>query len=379
MESIHIVHWAPQSGTETGTGRAIDTWSQASSNTKIKISVVSQNKVSSSEGENPRFIGGKVHMSALRSIFRGALQTADAVHLHGAFDPTLSFILALAILEKIKRKILGKRLVIILTPHGALSNYVFSKKPVQKYLYWNIIDQWIFRALDGIVCNTPIERQEIEQRLRKINCHVVPLVIDSDPAVIGKYPENPNSHSVQILCTVGRYDIMIKGLDIIIEAVVALNLSGTQVKLRCIGYDRGGGVAALQKLVDDFDARDYVDCVGPKYGEEKNQLITESDIFCMPSRYESFSYSLMEGLASGLPVLVGSGACVTSYLSEEHKKWLVVEPAVEEWIKAIQNVLADRESNRNSAENAFAELQIKCSRGEVGGAMRSIYRNLILK
>ena len=273
----------------------------------------------------------------------------------------------------------GRRLAIILTPHGALSNYVFSKKPIQKYLYWNIIDQWIFRALDCIVCNTPIEKQQIEQRLKKINCHVVPLEIYSENQKVVKILDNHNLNSIPILCTVGRYDIVIKGLDIIIQAVVALNRGGTQVKLRCIGYDRGGGVAALQKLVDDLDARDYVDCTGPKYGEEKDQLISESDIFCMPSRYESFSYSLMEGLASGLPVLVGSGACVTSYLNAEQKKLLVVEPAIEEWIKAIQNVLTDRESNRNCAGKAFAELQVKCSRSNVGDALRSIYRNLILK
>ncbi len=379
MEPIHIVHWAPQSGSETGTGRAIDTWAVASSDANTKISVVGLNKVSLGEGENPCFIGGKVRMPKLRKIFRDIFHDADAVHLHGCFDPSLSYVLVLVIFEKIKRKLHHKNLEIILTPHGTLSDYVFSYNPVKKFIYWNLIDRNIFRFLDSIVCNTPIERQQIELRLKKISCHTVPLVIDSDSAKnltsIGKEASN----SVPILCTVGRYEVMIKGLDIIIQAVVALNRGGTQVKLRCIGYDRGGGVAALQKLVDDLDARDYVDCTGPKYGEEKDQLISESDIFCMPSRYESFSYSLMEGLASGLPVLVGSGACVTSYLNAEQKKLLVVEPAIEEWIKAIQNVLTDRESNRNCAGKAFAELQVKCSRSNVGDALRSIYRNLILK
>jgi len=40
----------------------------------------------------------------------------------------------------------------------------------------------------------------------------------------------------------------------------------------------------------------------------------------MPSRYESFSYALIEGLESGLPVLVGTGACLTSYFDDEQRR-----------------------------------------------------------
>jgi glycosyltransferase involved in cell wall biosynthesis len=381
MKSLSVLHWAPQSGTETGTGKAIDAWTKSSAAAGAAVHVVSQNHQPKSgiSGEIS-YLGGQLSRWKLMGIFRRKMREVDVVHLHGAFDPTLSIILFLVALEKLKRTMMGRRLITFLTPHGALSDYVFKKNPGQKALYWHMLDKWLMGLVDGFICNTPIESQQLQYRLPRAYCSTVPLIVEHTPALdVTSHVSVAEPLTIPILCTIGRYDIGIKGLDLLIQAVARINQEGQALRLRCVGYDRDGGILGLQQFVDSENAGAYVECVGPKFGLEKNALLMESTIFCMPSRYESFSYSLMEGLQCGLPVLVGSGACVTSYLNTEQEELMVVEPSVVAWVSAIRRVLADPRPNRECANNTFRFFSGMCTPNAVGQSLCQVYQKLFLK
>src|SRR6185503_20000267 len=135
---IAVLHWAPQAGTETGTGKAIDSWVAAAASDEVRIKVLSCNQPDSPVSGDPYYRGFGLGAAALRQAFRDALSSVDVVHLHGAFDPSLSRVLRLAIREKRSRRRSGRDLSIVLTPHGALSDYVFAKGHLKKALYWNL-------------------------------------------------------------------------------------------------------------------------------------------------------------------------------------------------------------------------------------------------
>lgn len=374
-----MLHWAPQSGTQTGTGKAIDAWTEATASAGALVHVVSQNRPAGEGAAGEvSYLGGQLGRCKLLSIFRRQLKKVDVVHLHGAFDPTLSTILFAVIVEKFMRAIRGQRLVAVLTPHGALSNFVFRKNRWQKALYWNLLDRWLMGFSDGFVCNTPIESDQLKRRLPKAVCTTVPLIVGQSSMLESNgQTAVSRTQGVPVLCTIGRYDIQIKGLDLLIRAVVRLNQENHPVRLRCVGYDRQGGISELQQFVDSDSARSFVECVGPRFGAEKMALLRESAVFCMPSRYESFSYSLMEGLGSGLPVLMGTGACVTSYFNPEQHERLVVDPSIEAWVSAIKRVLAAPQANRQCAEEVFHFFSSMCTPATVGGSLCQVYSKLV--
>ena len=379
MKPLSVLHWAPQSGTETGTGKAIDAWTEASASAGAQVHVVSQNRPpkAGASGE-VSYLGGQLGRWQLLGIFCRKMREVDAVHLHGAFDPTLSMIFFIIGMEKIGRAIRGQRLSTLLTPHGALSDYVFQKNRRQKALYWYLLDKWLMGLTNGFICNTPIESDQLKRRLPRADCSTVPLIVEQAVAMEATGPAgSPKPQATPVLCTIGRYDIGIKGLDLLIRAVVRLNHEGQPIRLRCVGYDRQGGISELQQFVDSENAGAFVECAGPKFGADKETLLMNSTVFCMPSRYESFSYSLMEGLQSGLPVLVGSGACVTSYLNPEQKELLVVEPTVEAWVFAIRRVLVSPDPTRECAGRTFRFFSEMCTPAAVGESLCQIYSRLI--
>jgi glycosyltransferase involved in cell wall biosynthesis len=379
MMKFTIMHWAPQSGTQTGTGKAIDTWAEATAATGASVTVVGHNL--SAFENSPSIvshIGGTESIRKLLKIFRKGIKNVNIVHLHGAFDPILSVVLLIAGIEKIRRFFNGTRLIVVLTPHGALSDFVFKKNRFRKAMYWHFIDKWVMKLIDEFIVNTPIECEQLKKRYQTARCSTIPLVIDqlfSENA--SGMQINRHSDGIPILCTIGRYDIIIKGLDILVKAVKQLNENGQNVLMRCVGYDKQGGIDELQHFIDTEHAGPYIECTGPKFGEEKVELLKSSTLFCMPSRYESFSYSLMEGLQSGLPVLVGSGACVASYLNNEQREMLVVEPSVDAWVSAIRRTLATPTISREHTESAFKFFSRICNPTRVGQSLCQVYSRLL--
>lgn len=380
---MRIVYWAPQFGSETGTGKAIDGWLQAISSRGLNCTVVSKPHSSKlpprSSKINVRSDQGI--FSRLR-IFGQEIKTANVVHLHGAFDLKLCAVHAIITLEKIWRMFTGEPLHIVMTPHGALSGHVFSTKVHRKWLYWNFVERLLAKQTSLAICTTPVEAQELERLLPEMRVAVVPLVVSENEVPFRELESTaePKPVHIPLLCTLGRYDIRTKGLDLLIDAVVKLNSEGTPVRLRCIGYDRNGGTAELEDFVKSRNAGEYVDCMGPKFGEEKYQALTACDVFCMSSRYESFSYALMEGLGSGLPVLVGSGACLTSFFDEDQKQAMVVAPATDAWEAAIKQLLSDpatHSTNLKCAGRALQDLRTRCSDAVVSDTLGGLYHSIV--
>lgn len=373
---VRVVHWAPQFASTTGTGTAIAKWIESLTPGDLQVTVVAPPKADAvpETSQSLRVTGSYSLLGRLFSFWR-EIRKGDLVHLHGGFDLKLSAIYLILTLERILRAINGQPLNILLTPHGALSQQVFTRSSWKKNLYWYFLDRALTKQIDLAICTTPREARELCQLMPHVRTEVVPLVIE--PKVPDQSSQRTNTkprNATPILCTLGRYDINMKGLDLLIGAVRKLHAEGFPVKLRCIGYDRNHGTQVLDDYVKSVGAEDLVERAGPKFGEEKERAIQDCDLFCMSSRYESFSYALMEGLESGLPVLVGAGACVTSFFSDEQKREMVVAPEADAWAAAIRRLLPSPAANLHCVSAVLENLRHRCAPERVGESLKRIYQ-----
>lgn len=378
-KSVKILHWAPQYGSETGTGKAIKEWLQASSASGLDVTVVSEPRAAEPSVVNPGFrVLSARGLARKLAVFWREARSTNVVHLHGAFDFRLSVVYLLLLFEMGRRIFTGPPLRIVMTPHGALSQQVFSRSVLKKRLYWSCVDRLLTERIHTAICTTPVEARELGRLMPHVKMEVVPLVVSpqSKPAAKPRQSTRETSPRGPLLCTLGRYDIEMKGLDLLIGAVLKLNREGCPVRLRCIGYDRNHGTRGLEDYVRSVNAGEFVECTGPKYGREKDLAVAECDVFCMPSRYESFSYALIEGLESGLPVLVGAGACLTSYFDDDQQRTMVVAPEADAWAASIKRLLADPATNLECAESILQELYRTCSSAVVGESLGVIYRSI---
>jgi len=91
-----------------------------------------------------------------------------------------------------------------------------------------------------------------------------------------------------------------KGVDILIKSIKNVVKRKYSVTLLIVG---NGDLEQYKKLVLKLSLESNVKFMGFLIGDEKFELLKNSDIFVFPSNYESFGNVLIEAMASGLPVI----------------------------------------------------------------------------
>jgi glycosyltransferase involved in cell wall biosynthesis len=99
--------------------------------------------------------------------------------------------------------------------------------------------------------------------------------------------------------------------------------------------------ATLEKRAREAGVGSRVIFTGALYDQDKSALLTDADIFALPSRYENFANSAAEAIAFGVPVIVTEFCGIRSLVSG--RAGLVVAPEKMELAKAIRSLISDVE------------------------------------
>ena len=117
-----------------------------------------------------------------------------------------------------------------------------------------------------------------------------------------------------IIISVGRISVQ-KGYDMLIDTAKVLRETGaSKLRFVIIGKDDTELGADLKKKVTDSGMDDVVEF----WGIHKNvpELMTASDIFFLPSRWEGFCIVLAEAMAAGIPFVASD----VGFVSREDRK-----------------------------------------------------------
>ncbi|MFQ5464792.1 MAG: glycosyltransferase family 4 protein [Thermodesulfobacteriota bacterium] len=105
----------------------------------------------------------------------------------------------------------------------------------------------------------------------------------------------------------------IKGLRSTVESMAVLKARGVDALLVVAGRD-ARATARLRRLADRLGIGGRVRFLGGV--KDVARLYSASDVFCVPSLFETFGVAAVEALYAGLPVIVGKGAGVASAIEE---------------------------------------------------------------
>jgi glycosyltransferase involved in cell wall biosynthesis len=127
-----------------------------------------------------------------------------------------------------------------------------------------------------------------------------------------------------------------KGVDIIVRAMAELP---ENVHLTIAGD--GDQRVELQQLVDYLGLNKRVQFAGWVSGYEKQKLLDDADIFCLPSTYDAFPMSMAEAMANGVPVVAVRWGGIPDMMAHEVAGILVDQAQPEAIANAIGKLLDD--------------------------------------
>lgn len=221
----------------------------------------------------------------------GSNSKIDIAVFHGIYFPKYIYI----------AKMLNKKdIPYIIVPHGSLTKEAQRIKFLKKFI-GNI---FLFNSF--IYCSEAIQYLSKSEACRSL--------IKKDYFISGNGIEKPNckksffSDKGMKIIYVGRYDVHIKGLDLIIDACSMIK---EFMKKNAITIDLYGSCSEEKRKIEKLISKNKLEKIifvnDSIFGNEKIDTILKHDVFIQTSRSEGQPLGIMEAMFLGMPVIVSDG------------------------------------------------------------------------
>jgi glycosyltransferase involved in cell wall biosynthesis len=171
----------------------------------------------------------------------------------------------------------------------------------------------------------------------------------------------------------GRVDAR-KGVMELLDAMRMLVRDGRQLKLVVSGI--GPDVEAVRTRVAGDGLGDLVELSGHASYEQAPTVYRRGDLFVSPTYAEGFSNTILEAMATGLPIVSTRAVGVVDCLEDGRDALLVPPQDAHALAHAIARLLDDAELRARLARTALAEVRELYSWQAVGRQIQRVYARL---
>jgi glycosyltransferase involved in cell wall biosynthesis len=290
----------------------------------------------------------------------------DVIHVHGLLNPVSS----LSALAAVRKKV-----PLVLHPFGTLSQYTFKHRRRRlKKTYFRLLDGPNLRAAGAIHFTTATERDE--SRLHGLEwgerAHVIPppWIGDNVPSA-ERIIDRPG---VNVLIIARLHPV--KNIEGLLDAWTTVVQRVPDAHLTIAGDGKPDYMRELRGRVARLGIKSSVSFMGFVRAAEKAQLLSEADLFVLPSYHENFGVVVLEALAAGIPVVITPEVQICSFVLE-HALGRVTKRSPSEIAEAIIGALADTDLRVRCRDVAPGLLKEHFAPAKVGVMLKNMYEYAI--
>ena len=245
---------------------------------------------------------------------------ADIVHINGMFD--VNFATAAKIL---RRKV-------VFTEHSDL-NYWYSLN----WGYQQFLRRIFVQNLDGIITVSEFNKKQLIAR--GISENILTRVYNGVEVNSSAMESNKLLSGKKVVVgTVSRLDTL-KGIEYLLRAFKIFEFEHQNSELVIVGT--GPLEDEYKQLAQELGITQKVQFCG--YQKNTAEYLRGFDIFVLPSESESFSFSILEAMSSGVPIVATNVGGVSEQI-ESGKEGLLVPPRNPEAMSRAIKYLVDNPS-----------------------------------
>lgn len=172
----------------------------------------------------------------------------------------------------------------------------------------------------------------------------------------------------------GRVDRRKGALDLLAAFAELLGEVGTKPQLIYSGI--GPDYDAVQRRVSESNLSENVRMLGYADYENVPEIYRKCDVFVSPTYAEGFSNTILEAMASGLPVVATRAVGVVDCLRDGENGRLVEIGNVSELKNALREITENFELRKNLAASALEECRAVYSWEKIGRQIVGIYERV---
>jgi phosphatidylinositol alpha 1,6-mannosyltransferase len=248
---------------------------------------------------------------------------------------------------------------------------------VPQFVKWSKLAKCLYRPVDITICPSHAAAETCHQigidRTQVISFCGVDVEQYSpkwrDRSFLNQWlSADEADHSVILF--LGRLGLE-KRVDLLIDAYAQLKRTQPKLSLILAGDAPADAVNFLKKRADQLP---HIHFTGFLTGETKSKLYASCDVFCSPSPYETFGLTIIEAMASGIPVITVNTGAVSETVKQGVNGYLVPPDDVGAIARCLQSTLSSDNQNITQSAVEFAQ---RFSLDQGCQKLETYYRNLI--
>jgi glycosyltransferase involved in cell wall biosynthesis len=193
---------------------------------------------------------------------------------------------------------------------AAAANVPYLVMPQGTYGAGSLAHHWHVKRLWNAVLERPLLRgalgahlhhEDEERGLRRLGVTIPTVIAPNGISALDDVGWDGGSGGY--LLYLGRYDVHVKALDILVRSI-ALVPRSIRPLLRLHGPDHRGGKRRVETLVRELALERWVAVGDPIHGSEKWDALTRAAGCVYPSRWDAWPMAVSEAIGAGVPTLV---------------------------------------------------------------------------
>lgn len=146
-----------------------------------------------------------------------------------------------------------------------------------------------------------------------------------------------------------------KGVGDLIEAFALVKQRCPDAQLYLAG---DGDIETYQSMAAELGLTHSIHCLGWIAGQAKIQLLTQTDIYCLPSYNEGFPMGVLEAMSAGIPVVASRAGGIPDAITHSEQGYLIDAGDVAGLAQALGDLIVHRSENQRlalAAQQKFVE------------------------
>lgn len=138
--------------------------------------------------------------------------------------------------------------------------------------------------------------------------------------------------------------LYMKGLLVLLEACKLLKCRQSHFVCHIVGAPTGElGIEDLQAIVLKTQLQDNIQIHGALYGDDKKQILEQSQAFLFPTLDDCFPLVVLEAMQSGLPVIASAEGAIPDIIEEGITGMLIEKQAPQSLSNAMEKLINNPE------------------------------------
>ena len=265
----------------------------------------------------------------------------------------------------------------VLQAHGSVLPF-FQKQRLKK-IFDLFFGYRILMDASKIIASTKIEAEQY----KKMGVDEGKIEIVANGIDLSEYGNLPEKGKFRRKYSIGDDEKMIlylgrihkiKGIDLLVEAFSGLIKELDDVRLVIVGPD-DGFLSMLKRQIEDLKIGDKILLTGLIPEKDKSGAYVDSDVYVLPSVYETFPVTVLEACACGTSVIVTDRCGIANIINNNVGH--VVEYSKDQLQDAIFKILTNVELRRYFGEGGKKLVREKFSWDIVVEQLEKIYGDII--